>query len=167
MKDTVLVDLDGTLANIDHRLHFIKRKKPRPDFKSFNLACVNDTPNQWCVDLITSLVNNCLNVLIVTARSKTVEVETRAWLKRVFPFPGADDMLTMLRESNDYTEDSLLKKDWLTAKEAEEPGFKKRILFVVDDRQRVVDMWRQEGLVCLQCYVWPEWKSAVIQKSAQ
>jgi hypothetical protein len=29
---------------------------------------------------------------------------------------------------------------------------------VVDDRQRVVDMWREEGLTCLQCYAWKEFK---------
>jgi hypothetical protein len=26
-----------------------------------------------------------------------------------------------------------------------------KILFVVDDRRRIVEMWRSEGLVCLQC----------------
>ena len=26
-----------------------------------------------------------------------------------------------------------------------------RILFVVEDRSRVVEMWRSEGLACLQC----------------
>jgi hypothetical protein len=26
-----------------------------------------------------------------------------------------------------------------------------QILFIVEDRSRVVDMWRAEGLVCLQC----------------
>jgi hypothetical protein len=28
---------------------------------------------------------------------------------------------------------------------------KDKILFVVADRSRVVEMWRSEGLVCLQC----------------
>jgi len=28
---------------------------------------------------------------------------------------------------------------------------RKKILFVVEDRSRVVEMWRGEGLVCLQC----------------
>jgi hypothetical protein len=28
---------------------------------------------------------------------------------------------------------------------------KSKILFVVEDRNRVVEMWRSEGLVCLQC----------------
>ena len=25
------------------------------------------------------------------------------------------------------------------------------VLFAIDDRQQVVDLWRDEGLVCLQC----------------
>jgi hypothetical protein len=28
---------------------------------------------------------------------------------------------------------------------------KRKVLFVVEDRNRVVEMWRKEGLVCLQC----------------
>jgi hypothetical protein len=28
---------------------------------------------------------------------------------------------------------------------------KTKVLFVVEDRSRVVEMWRAEGLVCLQC----------------
>jgi hypothetical protein len=28
---------------------------------------------------------------------------------------------------------------------------KDKILFVVEDRSRVVEMWRSEGLTCLQC----------------
>jgi len=28
-----------------------------------------------------------------------------------------------------------------------------RIEFVVDDRQQVVDMWRRNGITCLQCDV--------------
>ncbi|WP_202926579.1 hypothetical protein [Piscirickettsia salmonis] len=27
----------------------------------------------------------------------------------------------------------------------------KHILFVIDDRRQVVDMWRRRGIVCLQC----------------
>jgi len=26
-----------------------------------------------------------------------------------------------------------------------------RVLFIVEDRSSVVDMWRAQGLVCLQC----------------
>ncbi len=151
MKDIVVVDLDGTLANIDHRLHFIKREKP--DWDGFFKACVDDTPNDWCVELIEGMRCNA-EVLIVSARSRMVEKETKAWLGKVFNRPAsAPESLVMLRAEGDNTPDVDLKKKWLN-----ESGFKDRILFVVDDRQRVVNMWRKEGLVCLQCYQWPEWK---------
>lgn len=31
---------------------------------------------------------------------------------------------------------------------------KENVLFVVDDRQSIVDMWRSEGLVCLPSAQW-------------
>lgn len=37
----IIVDLDGTLANIDHRLHYIKQNKP--DWNAFYGACKDDT----------------------------------------------------------------------------------------------------------------------------
>ena len=40
-----------------------------------------------------------------------------------------------------------------------------RVLFVVDDRQRVVDMWRAEGITCLQCEAWPEYKRPKKEKA--
>lgn len=150
MKDIIVVDLDGTLANIDHRLHFIKREKP--DWDGFFKACVNDTPNDWCVKLIQAMDIVTYEVWIVSARSRTVEPETRKWILNALG-PTCTPFIEMLRAEGDYTPDDELKIKWLN-----ESGLKDRILFVVDDRQRVVDMWRKEGLVCLQCYAWPEWK---------
>ena len=37
-----IFDLDGTLANVEHRLNFIKREKP--DWNMFNEMCLNDQP---------------------------------------------------------------------------------------------------------------------------
>ena len=66
----------------------------------------------------------------------------------------------MIRASNkDYTPDQDLKKKWLYS------FGKDRVLFVVDDRQRVVDMWRAEGITCLQCEAWPEYKRPKKEKA--
>lgn len=150
MKDTVVFDLDGTLANIDHRLHFVKRDKP--DFDSFFKACVDDTPNEWCDAMLNAFSEVGYRVLIVSARSKVVEKETRAWLLAHLGISNDADLI-MLREEGNHRPDDYLKIEWLR-----NSGLKDRILCVVDDRQRVVDMWRKEGLVCLQCYAWDEFK---------
>jgi hypothetical protein len=155
LRDTVVVDLDGTLANIDHRTHLVKKEKPEWD--AFFAACVDDTPNEWCVSLITAMHNSFKKILIVTARKKTVEKETKAWLKKLWSPLGGPDLI-MLRDADDRTPDDELKRKWLHS------YGKERILFVVDDRQRVVNMWRSEGLVCLQCYQWDEYKKPLARQ---
>ena len=50
----------------------------------------------------------------------------------------------LLRRSNDRR-DTGVKRELLATLD------KSKILFVVEDRSRVVEMWRSEGLVCLQC----------------
>lgn len=46
-----------------------------------------------------------------------------------------------------YTPDDVMKKAWYH--ELIEPFFD--VLFAVDDRKRVADMWRSVGLTCLHC----------------
>ena len=51
----------------------------------------------------------------------------------------------ILRKDYDRLQDSVVKREMLANID------KSRILFLVEDRRRVVEMWRSEGLVCLQC----------------
>lgn len=146
MRDTIVVDLDGTLADIEHRVPLLHSLKP--DWRSFYKSCVNDTANTWCVDLMRGMAYIGFKVIIVSARSREVEAETLDWLqKNEIPYE-----LHMLRAEGDYTQDQVLKKLWLDS------YGKERILFVVDDRTRVVDMWRANGLTVLQCARWEEYK---------
>jgi FMN phosphatase YigB (HAD superfamily) len=147
--NVVVFDLDGTLANIDHRVHLVRSKKPQWD--KFYAQCVDDRVNEWCKEMMNSFHAQQYSVYIVSARPETYRKETEEWLYR----KGVNyTKLVMVRPSRDYTGDADLKRAWL-----KEFG-KENILFVVDDRQRVVDMWRQEGVVCLQCYAWEEYKHA-------
>lgn len=146
---TVVVDLDGTLANVDHRVHLVRREKP--DWDAFYGACDQDTPNEWCVRLIEDLRIGGRKVLIVSARRQTESAKTIAWLIKTFGAYGSPEVI-LLRPDGNHEPDTVLKKRWLY-------GFgKENVLFVVDDRQKVVDMWRAEGLTCLQCYAWEEFK---------
>lgn len=148
MAKSVIVDLDGTLADIEHRVHLVNREHPH--WAEFYRQCVNDTPKQWCVDLMIAMGKAGFNVRIVSARSREVEQQTREWLAKI-DWQGVNVELEMLRAEKDSTRDEVLKKAWL------DKFGRENIAFVVDDRQRVVDMWRAEGLTCLQCHVWPEY----------
>ena len=51
----------------------------------------------------------------------------------------------MLRPDGDRRTDVIVKREMLAGLD------RSKILFVVEDRSGVVEMWRSEGLVCLQC----------------
>ena len=143
----VVVDLDGTLADIEHRRRFITG--PKKDWKAFHEACVDDPPNDWCVSLVKSLRAAGHPIELVSGRSQEVEAQTRDWLARVFgDLTGI--RLVLLRGRGNMIKDTELKRQWLKR------FGKERVLMAVDDRKRVVDMWREEGVVCLQCDDWEE-----------
>ena len=144
-----IFDLDGTLANVSHRVCYVNSKKHKDrNYKKFFEACVDDTPNQWVVDLL-EIVRHHGDVLILSGRSDLVETETREWLSK---YKVLYDYLVM-RKEGDYTPDYKLKKEMLE-------GFLRdkdyEVQFIVDDRQSVVDMWRKEGYNVLQCNAWSE-----------
>ena len=152
MKTHIVVDLDGTLADVEHRRRFITGKKK--DWKKFHEECVNDPPNEWCVRLILAMRIAGCKVEVVSARSQEVEALTRQWLERTFAGDVSGLNLVLLRAGGSFAHDVDLKRGWLRR------FGKERILFAVDDRRRVVDMWREEGLVCLQCDDWEEREAA-------
>lgn len=144
----IIVDLDGTLANCDHRTHHVR--KADPDWDAFFAECGKDIANLWCVKLVQVMIDAGYEVFVVSARSRHVEAETLAWFKD----HGLDHPylhVCLVREKGDSTPDQELKRRWLQKFEHRGEN-----LFVVDDREKVVKMWRDEGLTCLQCYSWPE-----------
>lgn len=141
----VIFDLDGTLADIDHRVHFVRNGKR--DWKSFFAACVDDMPNLHVIDTLKAHVAAGHTVRIWSARSDVVRAETEKWLSDY----GIDPWrLQHMRADGDSTPDVELKRYWLN-QECIRPDL------IYDDRQRVVDMWRAEGISCFQvCANWED-----------
>ena len=140
----ILFDIDGTLANIEHRRGYLDQEKP--DWKSFNAEMGGDTPNAPIVALYKALwAADNFELILVTGRNERSRAITEQWLTwNAIPF---DQML--MRPDNDFRADHLIKEDIL--KQLLATGME--IEFVVDDRQQVVDMWRRNGITCLQCDV--------------
>ena len=151
MKDTIVFDLDGTIADVQHRVHLVQR--PKPDWRGFHKSCSADKVNVWCLELAKSMAAAGYKIVVVSARSREAEPETIEWFARHWDTAGFNYALNLIRAEGDYTPDQILKKAWLDSS-----GLKERIQFVVDDRTRVVDMWRENGLTCLQCARWEEYK---------
>jgi hypothetical protein len=141
---TVLVDLDGTIAINKHRKYLIDPDKSNPpNWDAFYLACKDDSPNTPVIEIIKALNATGHEIHIISGRGKIAEKSTLKWLES-FKVPFSK--LTM-REIGDFTDDAELKKEWLLKYY---PEYKTQILCVIDDRKKVVDMWRSMDLTCLQ-----------------
>ena len=136
---TIIFDLDGTLANIDHRRHFVEG--PKKDWNSFFEACDKDTPNFQIVWLFNVLQLNYIgDIEVWSGRSEDVRTKTIEWLLKNRLYPAKIRM----RKSGDFRADEILKKEWL-----DEVG-PENVKLVFDDRDKVVKMWRDNGVTCCQ-----------------
>lgn len=151
MRPLYIFDLDGTLADLTHRLHFLQDKTDKLRWDKFHAACLQDKPKHSVIWLFNTLIAADADVWVFSGRSDIVRQQTVDWLADNTAM-GSDtiacnpNLLTM-RKQGDYTEDHLLKASWVdNLLEID----RKRLVCTFDDRQRVVDMWRERGITCMQ-----------------
>lgn len=139
---TILFDLDGTLADIAHRRHYVMSEKK--NWVQFNAHIGEDNPNLPIVSFYKKLwQSQQYEIIIVSGRSEQYRKITEQWLIwHEIPFKRL-----VMRQIKDNRKDAIIKKEILDLLRQEG----KDILFAVDDRQQVVDMWRENGITCLQC----------------
>lgn len=139
-----IFDLDGTLANIYHRLHYILGKNK--DYRIFYKECVNDTPIYKNIKLLQDLKENGIDVIILTGRSEEVKNETIEWLNK----NGIKSIKVIMRKQNDYRLDSIVKPELLD-NYLKEYGLNKDIVNIIfEDRESMVNKWRELGYTCFQ-----------------
>lgn len=134
-----IVDIDGTLAH--------KGTRDPYDYE----AAGADQPIQLVIRLVRLLSSANLQVVYFTGRkersskgSSTRQV-TQQWLDKHVAIRG--DLY--MRGERDDRQDSLVKAEMLAKLLREMNCGKDEIFCVLDDRKQVVEMWRAEGLLCL------------------
>ena len=167
-KETIICDIDGTIADIKHRLHFIKDHSGNllnnPDWGSFNQACVNDKPIVDVIRIVKMLWMNGnsqsssgFNLKFFTGRNNFNRETTVLWLAKNFfekdSSPNNKEQLLeelgvtlSMRKETDLRDDSIIKLEMMQQ-------FKllpKNVLCIFEDRQHVVDMWRDNGYRVMQ-----------------
>src|SRR6266850_2585557 len=133
-----IFDIDGTIADLSHRLHFIQNKPAK--WKEFFLACKDDTPIEDVVLVLKALEAGGSRIILVTGRSDIARRETIEWF---IDFGIPFDELYM-RKDGDHREDYIVKSELLDKVLGNHPG--REIDAVFEDRQQVVDMYRSRGL---------------------
>lgn len=137
----IIVDIDGTLADCAHRLHHIQ-KQPK-DWDAFFAGCADDRPIMPILSLVTCLRAHPGHTLIFcTGRPERNRLATVDWMRRhLLPWKHL-----YMRADDDRRDDDTLKREMLGRIRAD--GFDP--VLAIEDRKRVVDMWRAEGLICAQ-----------------
>lgn len=144
-KQALIIDIDGTMANINHRLHYVRDVKK--DWGKFFSEVKGDSVNRWCAEILERFRNDDVykhhDILFVSGRPDSTMKDTKEWLKD--NNIGYDKLF--MRKRDDYRKDNTIKE--IIYNFNIKPYYD--VLFVVDDREQVVQMWRSKGLVVLQC----------------
>ena len=143
-KDKIVIfDLDGTLALIDDRRDLATKDNGKFDWDVFfnpdNISL--DLPNQPVIDMANLLHKQGFRIFILSGRSDVTHQATVNWLNDNGIWW---DHLVMRPQNQLYLPDNDLKQGWL------DTIGKDNVAMVFDDRNQVVDMWRQNGLTCFQ-----------------
>jgi len=152
MKSLYIFDIDGTIALIEHRLHYIKRDRLEADWKGFYRACDKDIPNTNVINTMEKLKFAGSDIWFFSGRNAGINGEVKQktidWIAEHTSFMTHEinDILIM-RQMNDYTADDTLKQSMYNNMLIEDQN---RLVATFDDRQRVVDMWRRNNITCFQ-----------------
>lgn len=134
-RPAIVVDLDGTLASSEWRVHHLRGD--RSDWDAFFAGMGRDNPVPWVVELLRADHGGAVR-LIVTGRPADYRDVCERWLtEHDLPY----DELHM-RAADDRRPDTVVKREIFHDRIA--PRFD--VTLVVDDRPKVVEMWRGLGL---------------------
>ena len=142
----ICFDIDGTLANLDHRLGYV-RTKPA-NWTAFNAAIPYDKPVEPVIDVLITLAQDVDNeIVIASGRNEHSRDVTEEWLSE----HGIDRTVyekLYMRKDEDYRPDTQVKREILD-EIVKDFGVKPYMVF--DDRPSVVKMWRDEGIYVFDC----------------
>jgi acid phosphatase class B len=140
MKRIVLCDIDGTLANVVHRLHLVSGEEK--NWEEFNSKCREDHVKEDIANILRQIyADEETEISIITARENKWIEDTKRWLElNDIPYNTLH-----MRKVGDRRSDSDVKKEIFRKNYK-----KKNVWFVLEDRSKVVKMWRELGVTCLQ-----------------
>ncbi len=133
LPKAIICDLDGTLALMNGRNPFDASR------------CDEDLLNNPVANVLINYKNLGYKIILLSGREDKFETPTLKFLSN----NSIEFDVLLMRKSLDNRKDSIIKKEIFDA----EIRNKYFVEFVLDDRNQVVDMWRNElRLPCFQVY---------------
>lgn len=137
----VVFDIDGTLADPTHRLHYIQGEDK--DWDAFFAACGEDRPIYDALMVCESLYEMGHYIEFWTGRPEAVREETVDWLGSYLG-EWATFLPLRMREDGDYRPDHQVKPEFLEQTNMGRPRL------IIEDRNGPVLAFRDLGLTVWQ-----------------
>lgn len=131
----IIVDIDGTVA-------FNNGKRGFYEWSKVGL----DEPIESVCNIIKELKHN-YKIIFVSGRDAICFNQTKEWIEENIGLVKDDDFDLYMRPIDDMRDDCIVKEEIFNQYIKD----KFYIEFVLDDRDKVIDLWRGLGLTCLQC----------------
>jgi predicted secreted acid phosphatase len=147
-KTVVICDIDGTIANNNHRQHWLKSKPS--NWKAYNATMSEDLLIKPVATTIEFMRrgDNEVRVIYVSGREEVYRDVTEKWLNQ-YSLLKANPLY--MRPEGDYRGDEIVKKELLYQAMKEHDFELEDVLCIFDDRPKVVRMWRELGLFVFDC----------------
>lgn len=126
-----IFDVDGTLAHMNNK---------RGPFEWVNVGV--DDPDEYIIELLQMLYGCCYKIIIMSGRSDECMQETKEWLAKY----GIEYDMLLMRAKGDYRPDTIVKDELFN----NNIDGKYDVMGIFDDRDSVVEMWRNKGLKVMQ-----------------
>lgn len=130
MANIILCDIDGTVANNDHRQHFLEGKK---DWEGFFKALDLDRPIHKAIKKISRDYEDGKEVIFLTGRPERYRLATEKWLKNHFDF-----QIKVLMRPDENKKDKLIAKMEIFEKNFDT----QQIFYVLDNDKELIELWK-------------------------
>ena len=132
-------DIDGTLADASHRVHYINNK-PK-NWSAFYEACRGDAVIEPIAKIARLMLANAYPIAYVTGSPEKYRYITMEWLFKHHIWDV--NAVLIMRADGDKRPDDIVKPELFNQ-------LPYPVTAIFEDRTRVVQKWRELGYTCLQ-----------------
>ena len=138
-----IFDVDGTLANVDPYLHYVRGSNR--DYDAFHEASIDALPNIEVVEMLNNAVSDQCAILVVTSRKEKYRGLTSMWLAK----NNIRSHGLFMRADDDNRPDYEAKKDML-----DKITKLWDVVHAVDDNPNVIKLWEDHNIPTTKIGTW-------------
>lgn len=137
MNKIVLCDIDGTVANNDHRQNLLKEFK---DWDLFFSKLDQDEPIEKIIKIVNEYSEQGFVIYFLTGRPERYELKTRQWLEKFFKF----QINLIMRKDGDMRDKLLIKYELFSDNFQSE-----EILVCIENDLKLCELWESLELAVI------------------